>query len=352
MSSHGKPRALVICPGRGTYNKEELGYLKRYHSDKQDLISVIDAQRAALGQPAISELDAATSYNMKQHTAGENASSLIYACARGDFEDINREQFDIVAVTGNSMGWYIACAVANSLNHEDGSNLINTMGSMMTDGIIGGQMIYPIVDEQWHVIPEQEKHVLNTIQSINQEDGCEAFVSIRLGGYIVIGGNEQALKRVKECLPELDARYPMRLFNHAAFHTPMLDDIVQKAQQVLPSSMFNAPHIPMIDGEGQIWQPYSSNTLDLYQYTLGTQINCVYDFTKAITVAIKEFAPDKLIILGPGATLGGAVAQILIQHQWFGLTNKADFIARQKSDPVIISMGMEDQRDWAIKGLK
>lgn len=352
MSQSNKQRALVICPGRGTYNKEELGYFARHHQDKQSLIDTIDTQRNVRGQTSIAELDNANAYNLKAHTAGENASSLIYACAHGDFLDINRDEYDIVAVTGNSMGWYIACAVAGALSHEDGSHLINTMGSMMTDGIIGGQMIYPIVDENWRIDDAQKQLVSEAIHKISQESECEVYESIRLGGYAVIGGNEKALKRIKAVLPEIDARYPMRLFNHAAFHTPLLDTIVTKAKKVLPATMFGAPELPMIDGEGQIWQPFSADTHSLYDYTLGTQVNSVYDFTQAITVGIKEFAPDKLIILGPGATLGGAVAQILIQHQWFGLHAKADFIERQKTDPVIISMGMEGQRNWAIDGIK
>ena len=74
-----------------------------------------------------------------------------------------------------------------------------------------------------------------------------------------------------------------------------------------------------------------------------------YNFSKAIEVAIKEFAPDKLIILGPGATLGGAVAQSLISHQWLNLQTKADFIAQQKQNPFILAMGLTEQRRQVVK---
>ncbi|BDX08195.1 ACP S-malonyltransferase [Planctobacterium marinum] len=339
-----KKRAIVICPGRGTYNKEELGYLTRYHANKQAMIDVIDADRKARNQLTIAELDGAEKYNMRQHTAGENASSLIYACARGDFLDINRDEYDIVAVTGNSMGWYIACAVAGAINHENGAKLINTMGSMMTNGLIGGQAIYPIVDDNWQHCPERFALVLNAIEIINQQAECELYASIQLGGYMVFGGNEAALKALAQHLPELENRYPMRLFNHAAFHTPLMNDIANKGQQQLSKNLFGAPDIPLIDGEGTIWQPHSTEVSDLYDYTLGTQVRETYNFSKAIEVSIKEFAPDALIITGPGATLGGAVAQTLIAHNWYDLTDKASFIERQKADPVILAMGMEAQR--------
>ena len=44
-----KQTALVICPGRGTYNKDELGYLQRYHADKSDFMNEVDRIRAAQG---------------------------------------------------------------------------------------------------------------------------------------------------------------------------------------------------------------------------------------------------------------------------------------------------------------
>ena len=134
MSTKTKKTALVVCPGRGTYNKPELGYLARFHSDKKELLGTIDENRLRSGQLTVSELDGLSRYSMAKHTAGENAASLIYACAAGDFVDIDLSAYDIVGVTGNSMGWYIALAVSQALNAANGAELINTMGSMMTGG--------------------------------------------------------------------------------------------------------------------------------------------------------------------------------------------------------------------------
>jgi hypothetical protein len=69
----------------------------------------------------------------------------------------------------------------------------------------------------------------------------------------------------------------------------------------------------------------------------------VYDFTKAIEVTLKEFAPDRLILLGPGATSGGAIGQILVKNRWWDLTNKESFAERQAKDPVLMAMGRPDQ---------
>ncbi|MEW6989247.1 ACP S-malonyltransferase [Colwelliaceae bacterium 6441] len=348
MTENKKQRAVVICPGRGTYNKEELGYLSLYHGDKVEFIEHIDQYRALKGQVPISELDAMENYNMRTHTAGENASALIYACAHSDHQMINRDLYDVVAVTGNSMGWYIALAVAGALKPESAITLINTMGSMMTDGLIGGQLIYPIINDVWQKDAAREKQVLQWLAEVNQQKDCEVYLSIFLGGYLVFGGNKKGLKALAEILPMIDDRYPMNLFNHAAFHTPLLNSISEKALQQLSVNLFNVPEIPLIDGLGNIWQPYSTDIKQLHDYTLTTQVTEPYNFSKAIEVAIKEYAPDKLIILGPGATLGGAVAQCLIDHNWLGLTNKKDFIELQKKEPFILSMGITEQRKQVL----
>ena len=43
-------KAVIICPGRGTYNKNELGVLKRLHADKAALFDHFDALRKERNQ--------------------------------------------------------------------------------------------------------------------------------------------------------------------------------------------------------------------------------------------------------------------------------------------------------------
>jgi len=353
VTSNKKQNVVVICPGRGTYNKEELGYLTRYHQDKTEIINVIDQHRAQAGQPSIKELDAMEEYNLKTHTSGDNASALIYGCAIADFAAINRDKYNIVAVTGNSMGWYITLAAAGALKPEQAINVINTMGTLVSGPggatAKSGQVIYPVMDENWINDPSKEQLLIDTMADINEIDNCEIYLSIKLGGYWVLGGNNPAIKELDKRLPNIDNRYPMKLYNHASFHTPLLKEVSKTAQGMLKADLFNAPSIPMIDGQGHIWQPYSADAYAMHHYTLATQVYDYYDFSKSIEVAIKEYAPDKLIILGPGNTLGGAVGQTLINHKWHGMNNKEDFVRTQKEDPFILAMGHEEQRKLVVE---
>lgn len=345
-----KKRAVVVCPGRGTYNRTELGYLHNYHADKLGMVAEFDKKRAAKGLTLIKDLDGAKAFKSREHLRAENAAPLIYSCAYSDFQAINRDEYEIVAVTGNSMGWYIALACAGALDANRGFDLVSGMGELTQGDDLGGQLIYPLTDENW--LPRAENRAaidaLVNDDSVAPED--RLYWSIEYGGYAVLAGSDVAVKRAMEQLPPLEGRYPMALPGHNAFHTELMNGSSDKAFAHFAPDFFSKPSIPLIDGDGHIWHPTGTQPEALRQYTLYNQVTKTYFFSKAIEVALKEFAPDVLILMGPGSTMGGAVAQAMIEIGWNDLEDKADFIARQKDDPFVLAMGMEAQRQLAVKG--
>ena len=216
------------------------------------------------------------------------------------------------------------------------------MGSIMEDGIVGGQIICSIIDKEWRIDTNLKDKISFDVQKM------KAYISIFLGGYIVIGGEQITLNKLLKQLPK-NENYPFQLPFHAAFHTPLLEPISHKAKKIIHESIFSKPEIPLIDGFGNIWSPFSTDISELYQYTLSSQITYPYNFSKAISVAIKEFCPDKLVLLGPGNTLGGPVGQILIQNQWNNIDSKSSFFKMQKNKSYLISMGINEQRKMVSK---
>lgn len=339
--------AVVICPGRGTYNRAELGYLMRHHADKAALFAAFDALRAEAGQEAITALDGAAEFSAVRHTRGDIASPLIYAASFADAMSV-REDIKVVAVTGNSMGWYIAAAVAGALSPENGFRVVNTMGTLMQERLIGGQLIYPFVGEDWRNDLARKSELLAVVEDINAKADHRLALSIDLGGMLVLAGDEAGLAAFEASQPRVQNRFPMRLPNHAAFHTDLQAPVAEEGRRRLDVSMFGQPASPLIDGRGAIWWPGASDTAALWDYTLGHQVVETYDFTRAVQTAAREFAPDHFIITGPGEALGGAVAQSLILANWKGMASKADFQAVQAKSPLLISMGREDQRALAV----
>jgi [acyl-carrier-protein] S-malonyltransferase len=336
--------ALVICPGRGTYGKAELGYLKRYHSDKGELIAAFDRLRAERGQPTLSELDGADRYSPALHTRGDIASPLIFAASYADFLAIDRTRFDVAAVTGNSMGWYTALAVAGAVSAENGFRIVDAMGENSQAGEPGGQVLLTLVDEDWREMPGLRWQMLALVEAIGGRPGSALHLSIDLGGMLVVAGDETGLAALLDEAPPTPVREPLRLVNHGPFHTPLMQGSSDRALTSLPAAWFGSPEVPMIDGRGQIWRPFATGPAALHDYTFVTQILETYHFTRAVQVAVKEYAPDRIVLLGPGDTLGGAIAQALIAIEWQGLRSKGDFQAMQAADPFLLTMGREDQR--------
>ena len=336
--------AVVICPGRGTYNKSELGYFARHHQDRSVFLAMLDQYRIDNGQISISDLDGAAHYSPSIHTRGDNASPLIYACSVADFLTIDREAFEIVAVTGNSMGWYVALACSGVLTDIDGMSVVNTMGTLMQKHAAGGQTVYPLVDADWHPVPGRRDALMGLMRSIGERDEHVLSLSIDLGGMLVFAGNEAGLNALESELERVDDQYPMRLNNHAAFHSDLMEEVAQLGQGALPTGLFQQPTIPLVDGRGGIWYPGACDADLLRDYTLGYQVTETYEFSRAIEVAVREFAPDCLIVTGPGNTLGGSVAQCLVDMEWQGLSGKEGFLSRQALNPLLLSMGLDDQR--------
>ena len=171
-----RKRVVVVCPGRGSYTRETSNYLSNSLPEMDEFIKTFDSRRAAENLIKISELDK-TTFRAKTHMTGENASSLIYSCSLNDFISINKNKYDIVAICGNSMGWYISLALGNAITFENGYDIIQTMGKITNEKGEGGQIIYPIIDSEWNIDLEKKAMVLDAI------DNANGFISIHLGVY-------------------------------------------------------------------------------------------------------------------------------------------------------------------------
>ena len=109
--------------GRGSYSRDSLSYLKGMQSSK---LEQIDQFRIDLDRPSVSEMDASARFRSKWHIAGENASILTAGIAMADFD--HSKEYDIVGITGNSMGFYTALGISDLttfrmllINRNDGT---------------------------------------------------------------------------------------------------------------------------------------------------------------------------------------------------------------------------------------
>lgn len=348
MSDRDRPlRAVVVCPGRGSYGRAQLGSLRAVHPRAREVIAALDRFRAGLGRPTVSALDAAAAYAPELHVAGEHASLLTFACTAADLAAIDPARVEVIGVTGNSMGFYTALYAAGALELLDAARLVETLGAYQAGRVIGGQLVYPLVGDDWRPSPALAVAVAEALRAPG------VYTSIRLGGAIVLGADAAGLAEARRILPPLErggVRYPLELPLHSAFHTPLMAETSARAGADLADLAIRSPAITLVGGDGVVHRPWADPAALLY-YTLGPQIVAPFDLELAIATVLGELGPDAVVLPGPGDNLGGAIAQILIGRRWRGLRDRRDFLEAQAGDrPIVLAMSRPDQRARVTAG--
>jgi acyl transferase domain-containing protein len=336
-------RALVLCPGRGSYGRDSLGKLKGIQSPALD---VFEAMRRRLDRPTVREIDGAAEYSSTLHLRGEHASALTAGVSLADLDQLDPSTVQVVGVIGNSMGWYTALGYAGALPMDHCALLIEAMGQYQADNIIGGQIMVSLVDEQWRLDPGLAAAVEGIVA-----DTPDLFWSIHLGGHAVLGGTTTALELAEERIRSLgigQGQEPLRIPMHSAFHTPLMADTAARAKTDLVGLDWRAPRVPLIDGRGRVHTPHSADPTLLRDYTLGQQVTDTYDLSLCLRTALRTLGPDVVILPGPGSKLSSAVAQAMISEGWSGIQGQDDFLNRQHQQPVLLSMRWPDERAQVV----
>jgi [acyl-carrier-protein] S-malonyltransferase len=166
--------------------------------------------------------------------------------------------------------------------------------------------------------------------------------SVELGGYAILAGTEQGVRALLAQLPPIrlgERQFPLRLALHGPDHTPLMGHIAVAAKRRLAGLEWRVPETTLIDGRGRRFTPWSTDPQELASYTLDEQLVSRYDFATALRVALREYAPDVLLLPGPGSSLGGIVGQIVVAEGYRGIRSRAAFEATQTGpQPLVLSM--------------
>lgn len=321
-----RPTAVLLCPGRGAYTREELGFLGRTIAPGpvQDALTASDEARRAARRPPLSEIDAAEKFRPGLHLDGENAAELIYFSTMAHVEQL-RERYDILAVSGNSLGWYTALPASGALDPTAGWRLVSTMAALQKE-VAGGQLLTTAVDEQWR--PDLKarstiRELLVELDDRGPEWACD--YSIHLGGHIVLAGTDRAINELLERLPKhkVGAReFPFRLAGHGPFHTQLCQPTSDAAAERLADLPIQQPRCHLIDGFGNVHSPWSADPRELLYYTTHEQVVDTFDFTACVRTAMREFQPDVLLCAGPGSSLRAPVGHCVVAEGWRGVNDK------------------------------
>jgi hypothetical protein len=241
---------------------------------------------------------------------------------------------------------FTALAVAGALPLADAFRAlleVALLGERLASSRGGGQVLYPVTDAGWRPAADQQAAVAEVLAN-GSGDSAGTHRSIDLGGYQVLAGDAQGVAVMLERLPVVrhgERRFPLRLALQGPDHSPLAEDVAEAAGDRL-SLRWQAPRVPLVDGRGARWSPWSSDPAALRDYSLGTLLVEPYDFATALRVALREYAPDHVVVAGPPGPLNAIVGQVLVAEGYHGIRDKPAFRASQRSAaPLVVSMGYQ-----------
>lgn len=335
------PRAVLACPGRGSYAAASLGSLPPEHP----WVVRAEQLRAGYGLEPLLDLDRAERFDPSRHLQPIHASPLIFLVSMLDAETAVAD-YQITAAIGNSLGWYTALAVGGALPFDDAFRLVQEMAILqqapLPVGGPGGQVIYPLSDAAWRPDPALRAAVADVLADPAVNGDGHVHESIDLGAYAVLAGDEAGVARLMGRLAPVrvgERLFPLRLSQHGPYHTPLVAHVAAAARDQLSDLDWRAPAATLIDGRGARWTPWSTDPAALREYTLSEQVTTPFRFAVSVRVALREEAPDVLVLPGPGNSLGGICGQIVVAEGYRGIRSREEFEAAQRSDePVVLSM--------------
>jgi len=330
-------RAAVAFPGRGSYGPTSLGSLPSTH----EWVRRADELRERTGLPSLAALDGAERFDPAVHLRPTNAWPLVFLCGLLDAERI-ADDHEVVVVIASSTGWYTALAASGALGFDDAFRLVQEMAAAaeapLPDGGQGAELIYPLGDEAWQ--PDSARTA--ALEAALGEANGDAGLAVDLGAFAVVGGTGPGVDGVSAALPAVtvaDRTFPLRLASGEGWHTPLRTESVNEAAGRLEDLAWERPNVTLIDGRGVRFTPWSTDPAQLAEQSLRGQANATYNFAASVRVALREYAPDVILLSGPGGSLGAACAQVIVTEGYRGLRSRAEFETSQASStPILLSM--------------
>jgi amino acid adenylation domain-containing protein len=192
------------------------------------------------------------------------------------------------AMIGHSVGEFVAACISGVFSLADGLKLVATRGRMMQDLPHGSMLAVRL--------PEAEIGPLLTPEI--------SIAAVNSPGLCVVSGPTPAIERLEETL---NARKVMsrRLHTSHAFHSPMMDPVIDPFTNVVKQIALRAPVIPYVSGVSGTWVTAEQTTNPRYW---ATHLRQPVRFADGLA-KLFENENAALVEIGPGATLNTLAMQ-------------------------------------------
>ncbi len=195
------------------------------------------------------------------------------------------------AMIGHSVGEYVAATLSGVWDYETALKLLVKRGQLMFDLPAGSMLSISLAAE------EVEQYL---------EPGLD-LATVNGPGQCVVSGTEEKIAVLAKRLKEHEVSN-MRLRTSHAFHSAMMDPILEDFRTTLTQVKFNAMETPFISNRTGTWM--STEQAADPNYWVDHLRNAVL-FSKGVETLLTQYPNALFLEVGPGRTLSGLVKQQL-----------------------------------------
>ena len=186
------------------------------------------------------------------------------------------------AMIGHSIGEYVAACLAGVFSLDDALVLVTKRGELMFSMPAGAMLSIPLDEEK--------------IQPYLNENLVLAAINAQ--SLSVVSGPFEAINQLEKQLSEAGVETRMLHTSHA-FHSKMMDPILEPFKQVVESINLNAPQMPYISNVTGTWITVEEATSPDYW---AQHLRQAVRFADGIAELLED--PDRIFLeVGPGKTL-------------------------------------------------
>ena len=186
------------------------------------------------------------------------------------------------SMIGHSIGEYVAACIAGVFSLEDALQLVAARGRLMQSAAPGSMLAVPLPEEK--VIQYLREGI--SIAAVNSPSLC------------VVSGTHESINELEQQLAQLDTACK-RLHTSHAFHSAMMEPVLDEFRQIVSRIKMNSPEIPFISNLKGDWIS-DSDAVDP-EYWAGHLRGTVH-FADGIRKLLQQ--PDGILLeTGPGQTL-------------------------------------------------
>ena len=203
------------------------------------------------------------------------------------------------AVAGHSLGAYAALVIAGVLGFEDALRAVCVRASLMQEA--GEQ--HPGTMAAIIGLSDGAVRAICDTASREGDEVCPA--NFNAPGQVVVSGTIPAVHRVMEQAREAGAKRVIKLSVSGAFHSPLMDLVGRKMEQVLSGIVFSPARIPIVDNVTADVVRDPDEIRDLLIQQLTHPVRWVASMQKLVSLGI-----GTVIEAGPGKVLQGLMRRI------------------------------------------